>query len=203
MESINPNTLTIVFGVIAAIGVFFGIYQYFASHSYAKIVYEVRELADFNLPIDFYQAIEMIPLSLSLDNGGNKAAENVLLHVKTRTDIMKYIVVTDEKWDIQQLPREVTIRIPNLNPSDSLNLLLYCKKDADPTLSILNKAKVTVSEGRVINREALTSQQVYKELLDSFVTSLPFGFGSLFGSLIKIVSILSKPRTRSSKSIKK
>lgn len=54
MESINPNTLTIIFGIIGAIGVVFGIYKYLTSRQYAKIVYEVKELADFKLPKDFY-----------------------------------------------------------------------------------------------------------------------------------------------------
>jgi len=193
MENLNPNTLTIIFGVIGAMGVIFGIYQYFASRRYAKIVYEVKELADFKLPKDFYQVIDMIPLSLSLDNGGNKSADNLLLHLKTRTDIVKYIVGTDEKWDINQSEREITIRIPNLNPSDSFNLLVYCKKDdKHPAASVLNEVKVTISEGRVINREALSSQQVYKEILDNIVITMPFGIGSIF----KLASSISKPKKK-------
>lgn len=192
MGNISPTILTIIFGIIGAIGVIFGIYQYFASRRYAKIVYEVKELADFKLPEDFYQAIGMIPLSLSLDNGGNKSASNVLLHLKTRTDIVKYIVGADEKWDINQSKREITIRIPNLNPSDSFNLLVYCEKDEHPTASVLNEVRVTISEGRVIDKEALSSQQVYKEILDNIVVTMPLGIGNIF----KLASSISKPRKK-------
>lgn len=192
MENINPNTLTIIFGIIGAIGIIFGIYQYFASRRYAKLVYEVKELADFKLPDDFYQAIGMIPLSLSFDNGGNKNADNVLLHLKTRTDIVKYIVETDEKYDINQSKCEISIRIPNLNPSDSFNLLVYCEKDEHPTASVLNEIKITMSEGRVIDKKALSSQQVYKEILDSIAISMPFGIGSIF----RLASSISRPKKK-------
>lgn len=192
MENITPNTLTIIFGIIGAIGIIFGIYQYFVSRRYAKLAYEVKELADFKLPDDFYQAIDIIPLSLSFDNGGNKNANNVLLHLKTRTDIVKYIVKTDEKYDINQSKCEISIRIPNLNPSDSFNLLVYCEKDEHPTASVLNEIKITMSEGRVIDKKALSSQQVYKEILDSIAISMPFGIGSIF----RLASSISRPKKK-------
>lgn len=132
----------------------------------------------------------MIPLTLSLDNGGNKSADNLLIHLQTRTGVVKYIVETDEKWDINQSEREVTIRLPNLNPSDSFNLLLYCKKDENPTASVLNEVKITMSEGRVINREALSSQQVYKEIIDNIIMNMPFGIGGIF----KLASSISRPK---------
>ena len=190
----ETNTiLAIIFGVIGAMGVIFGIYQYFASRQYAKIVYYATEPSDFNFPKEFYQAIDIIPISFSLDNVGNKYANNVLLSLKTRTDIVKYITEAREKWDVNQSKREITIRIPNLNPSESIKLLVHCQKNKHPTAKVLKEAKVTISEGLVIDRRALSSLQDYNEILKAGIFAFPFGIGRI---IFKLASIISKSKSK-------
>lgn len=177
----NTETLTSIFGVIASLGVLFAIYQHYSKRTFSRIVYEIRELSDFTLPENFYDAITQIPVSISLENTGNRHAKNALIYIKTRTDIREHEIRSAENTDYQlQSKRELKVQIPNLNPSSKLNLFIRCEKDSSPTLEIVSEHSITAAGGKVIDRKTLNYDQVYQQVLESF----PLGIG-------RIVRILS------------
>ena len=146
--------------------------------------YRLRTVTDllpgFNLPIDFYKAVEKIPISLSLDNAGTKNASNLLIKIKTRTEIIDTNIDVTEPFDIiDKSGNSITIQTANLNPSGKIKLLIYCKKDDHPNEKIVTESDITTSEGRVIDRKALSSQQVYQEVLEKILSSLPMGIGNI------------------------
>ena len=178
----NPNTLTIIFGVIATLSVVFGIYQYYASRKFARLAYEYQELADFKLPSSFYDAVHKLPVKVTILSVGNKAAENIFLHVKTREKIIEAVGATDTIWSHDLRDREATITIQKLNPDDEFCLLLYCEKGAISTNSILTEIKITMLEGKVLNKREMVSAKGIRELVFSLIESTP----SILSPLLKI-----------------
>lgn len=191
MQNIHPNTLTIIFGIIAAIGVAFGIYSHYSNRKFAKIIYEIKEFADFNLPSEFYQAVAKIPVSISIDNAGNINANNLLINLETKTKIENINVTANEEYDIRQSDNKVFLRFNNLNQADSINLLMYCMKNEEPTRSVMNGVKITITEGQIIDKKALSSRQAYKEIIDDVADSLPLGLGTI----IKLTGKLTEPKS--------
>lgn len=60
-----PIWLNITLGLVGALGTLFGIYQYFASRKAPKVIFEAKELSDFGLPPDFYNAVNLVPISIN------------------------------------------------------------------------------------------------------------------------------------------
>ena len=61
---------------------------------------------------------------------------------------------------------------------------------ANPTEKTITESSITTSEGRVINRQALSSQQVYQEVLESVLAALPLGLGNIAKIVIKRPKII-------------
>ena len=190
-----PSWLEITLGLIAAAGTIFGVYQYFASKREPKLTFDTKELADFRLPPDFYHALSFAPVSVTLFSVGKTAAENIIVHLKTRTQILKADVGSDVEWksDIEDHVKsktpDATFTIPKLNPNDTFNILLFCDVPRPPDQLLLSETKVTIAAGKVLDKRALTNKEVFPEALDIILnSSIPSGFtSSLFKALARIL----------------
>ena len=191
-----PTWLEITFGAVGTAGAIFGIYQYYASRTVPKLTFEVRELSDFGLPPDFYNAVALVPVSFNIFSAGNKAAENIIVHLKSRSLMRKVEVATDVEWksdianNLNNGIRELTVSIGKLNPNDAFNLLVYCDKLNPPSQSIIQEAKVTIAEGKVLDKKVLSSKVSFAEALNIILdTSIPHGIsGNVFRAMTKILT---------------
>jgi hypothetical protein len=170
--------LATLLGVLGGLGVLFGIYKY------AKLIFDVKELSDFGLPEFFYLTIQELPLSISVLSAGNKLAANILIHIKTNSEIKNVLVSTDEQWTVNRGPSEVTFRVANLNPKDAFHIIIYCAKPAIVTSRLQAEVKVTLSEGRVLDKRSVSGSETFREYFDKVLDSYPAGLTKVIGKLL-------------------
>ncbi|HYQ86137.1 MAG TPA: hypothetical protein VES59_02735 [Bacteroidota bacterium] len=139
--------------IIGALGFTFGVYKHFSSRKVAKITYEVTELGDFPLPDEFLAGLDKAPIMIMIKNNGNRMARSVLLHLKTRSLIKEFLIATDEKWEEHHGDYELTLRVPQLNPSDAVKVSLFCNQN-DVHRKLLTDLRVTHSEGVAVDLKA-------------------------------------------------
>lgn len=160
------STANVIVILAAAVGWLLTIVLYVDSRKRSLVVCELNELSDFELPAAFYEKIDTIPISVRLGNVGNRAAENTILVVTTKTRIISNQVddgETNPEIEVrgeQAPPYELVVRLEDkLNPGDGLEVLLYCAKPNNPTESIVSAKRLTASEGRtrIVDRASRNS----------------------------------------------
>ena len=176
--------------VVAAVGWVLTASMYFDSRKRPFVVCELNELSDFELPAAFYEKIATIPISVRIGNIGNRAAENTILTLATKTRIVSHQVDDGETNPAiavrgeQAPPYELVVQLEGkLNPNDGLEILLYCAKPDRPHESVVSAKKLTASEGRtrIIDRAYRKSTQdleagvsVASTVLKTLGVRLPF-----------------------------
>ena len=127
----DPDTATIVAVVslvIGGLGVLFGVYTHFRTHKVAKLTYGVSQLSDFVVPPTFLCDLPRAPVALTITSLGNKAEENIMLNLKTISDIDEYSVSPDG-FQIEIKGQSLKFSLEKLNPSQQVKLFLRCAGD--------------------------------------------------------------------------
>lgn len=173
----SQTTLTIIFGAIGAFGVLFGIYKHFSTLRVAKIIFDFKEMADFDLPKEFFLNIPSMPISFEIVNTGNKKAENLIFTSEFNSKIIDRRIETSEEYEINIQYNTMIIKADKLNPSEHIKIFLTCEKIDNPNNSIIKKQNLTISEGNVYSKDNIIKQE---KLLEAIIKSMPFGLGSFF-----------------------
>jgi hypothetical protein len=178
----DQNTLTIIFGIIGALGVLFGIYKHFSTLKSAKVVYEIKEMADFDLPKEFFQNIPAMPITLEIINNGNKVAENLILTTETHSKIQDNRIEASEVFDLNIENNKMIIKVDKLNPAEKIKIYLTTEKLEKPNDPLVKEFNLTISEGDVNSKDNLIKQQ---KVIEALYESMPFGIGRIFEVLSK------------------
>lgn len=137
--------------VVAALGVGFGIYKHFTTRKVARVIYEVSQLADYAVPESFLHGIPQALVVVKVESAGNKLAENIVLRIRTVSDITDADVEPDE-YALAQTEREIKGVVDRLNPGQRFRILLYC--DGNPVENQIDELELTHSEGVGIDRRS-------------------------------------------------
>ena len=173
----NPTTLTIIFGIIGAFGVLFGIYKHFSTLRVAKVIFDFKEMADFDLPKEFFLNIPSMPISFEIENTGNKKAENLIFTSEFNSKIIDSRIETSEEYTISIEDNKIIIKADKLNPSEQIKIFLTCQRIDNPNNSIIKKQNLTISEGNVYSKDNIIKQEKF---LEAVIMSMPFGLGRIY-----------------------
>lgn len=173
----NQTTLTIIFGIIGAFGVLFGIYKHFSTLRVAKIIFDFKEMADFDLPKEFFINIPSMPISFEIENTGNKKAENLIFTSEFNSNIINSRIETSEEYEIKIKDNKMIIKASKLNPAEQINIFLTCEKINNPNNSIIKNQNLTISEGKVYSKDSIVKQE---KIFEAIITSMPFGLGRIY-----------------------
>lgn len=173
----EQNTLTIIFGIIGALGVLFGIYKHFSTLKTAQVVYEIKEMANFELPREFFNNIPAMPITLEMVNNGNKAAENLILTIKTNSIIKDSRIESSEELQLNIDGNKVVVKAEKLNPAETIKIYMTTEKLREPSYSIIEEFNLTISEGDVSSKDNLIKQQ---KIIEIIYENIPFGIGEFF-----------------------
>ncbi|MFY0629155.1 MAG: hypothetical protein JXR05_02170 [Flavobacteriaceae bacterium] len=173
----DQTTLTIIFGVFGTVGVLFGIYKHYSTLKISKLMLDIKEISEFSLPEEFYKDIPSIPVMIEIKNRGNKSSSNLILTLDFKSKLVSNRIDSVEKISVEESETKLILRADNLNPSERINIYVYCENNSKPTERILKSSNLTQSEGTVSTKESILKQQ---EIIDSLLESFPFGIISAF-----------------------
>ena len=143
--------------VVAVFSLAFGIYKHFSTRKVASLLYEVSQLADYDVPESFLLGLTQALVVLRIDSVGSRMAENVVLRLRTNFPINEH-----EAKPLHAMIRvdgqDVTADLGEMNPGQSLKLLLYCNGPASEDQ--LEHIELTHAEGEAINRRSVAFTQV-------------------------------------------
>lgn len=142
--------VAIVSTIIAFIAFAFAIYKHFGTRKIARIVYEISQISDYDVPESFLEDMTTAPIAMLVESRGNKRAENIVLRLKTRTKIDKYTIVP--KYIAEVDNTDFTISVPSLNPTQTFKVFLHCK--GNPAVNQIQSIELTHSEGVGLNKRS-------------------------------------------------
>lgn len=156
--------VSIVSTLVGFAGVVFGIYKHVSSKKEARLVYEISQLSDFGIPNGFLKDVTSAPISIVVENIGNKSAKNIKIKIQTKSSIEKRELHSDNpdsKIDAQK--SEVNYIVGEINPSESVKLVLIC--DGSPYEDQIQGLSITHSEGEAINKKEPITFSIKSNLL--------------------------------------
>ena len=163
-DSMNTEVVVSVVSVLVGlVGLLFGIYKHRSTRKVAQLVYETCELFDFGVPPEFLEDIKRAPLILSVENTGNKKAEDIVITLRTMSRIVSHAVVSGEKYEADIRGREASIEVPKMNPYETLGLVLRCQKSAKEKQ--ISEVKITHSEGTGVDKRSKAFRRATINLL--------------------------------------
>jgi|GEM_PF-3506396 len=179
----DQTVWTIIFGAFGVLGVLFGIYKHFATLKVAELVFDIKEISQFSLPLEFYKDIPSMPLLVDIENKGNKAATNLILTLDFKSKIVSKRVDTSENYEVENEDDKIVLKAQKLNPAEQIRVYVNCEKTNNPTKTILNGYNLTISEGNVLTKDSLIEKQ---KVIDTLYDALPFGLGTIPKAVIKV-----------------
>ena len=142
--------VAIVSSIIAFVAFVFGIYKHFSTRKIARVVYEVSQISDYAVPESFLEDMPTAPIAILVESSGNKRAENVVLRLKTRTEIDKYTIVPKDIAEVDD--KDFTITVPSFNPTQTFKVFLHCK--GNPAVNQIESMELTHSTGVGVNKRS-------------------------------------------------
>jgi len=143
--------VAIIAAIIGFCGLVFGVYKHFSTRRVARIVYEVCQMADYNVPAAFLSDMLSAPITVLVESSGNKQAENVVVQIQTKSEIENCKV---EPEDIKPVGGKDFVKIITraLNPTQKVKVFLKCKGNASEDQ--IKGFEITHSEGLGINKRS-------------------------------------------------
>lgn len=151
----DPKTATIIAvisAVIGGLGLLFGVYSHIRTHKIAKLIYGVSQLSDFDVPVSFLQDLPRAPVAVTITSLGNKGTENIVLHMKAKSEIDDYSV-SPEGLDVSIEGQSLELKLERLNPSQQIKVFLRCT--GSPWQDQVESFDLTHSEGAAQNEQAV------------------------------------------------
>lgn len=177
----EPSVIVaIIASVIAFLSLTFGIYKHFSTRKVARLAYEVSQISDYGVPGSMLQDITSAPISLVLENIGNKSAENIILRLRTRSDISAH-TIEPENLNASVDDSEISMTIPSLNPTQKVKVFLRCA--GSPSADQIESLELTHSEGSALNKKSPAFTKIKFHFL---FTDLEFDLASRSVRLLKI-----------------
>ena len=115
MDPDTANIVAVASAITAGLSVIFAIYSHFRTHRVAKLTFEVSQLSDFDVPPDFLDDLPGAPVALTITSRGNKGTENIVLNLKTTSDIEKFNV-NREGLDISLEGQSLGLNVEKTKP---------------------------------------------------------------------------------------
>lgn len=144
--SVTSVAISVVSVTIGAAGFLFGVYKHFSTLRVAKIRYTVTQLTDYDLPNSILASLAAIPFVIELSNTGNKQAENINIRITTASNVDEMRIESGETYEETQNGCNTQIRIPVLNPGETIRILGQCAKVAGLE-DYVKRVEVTHTEG--------------------------------------------------------
>lgn len=144
--------VAIVSVVIGFFGFVFGVYKYFSTRRVARIIYEVCQMSDYNMPAAFLRDMASAPVMVLVESSGNKKAENVVVQVQTKSEIEEYKVEPEDVTEVVGGKDFVKVSARSLNPTQKVKVLLDSK--GNPSENQIKELEITHSEGVGINKRS-------------------------------------------------
>jgi len=174
--------LTFALGIASLV---LGVIRYLQSKRAAKLFYTVHDVPDFGPVYEFYGTQSQVPVGLSLENAGNKEAENVQIGVYLNAPVESYKVETLARHDSEVVEDMLKVTIPTLNRGDKLLLKIICRRPDTKSRvgSLVRNVDVTCKDGRGVNGAVPDSAR--KEMLAA-ATSVGSGLKAFAAGLVSI-----------------
>ena len=148
MEFDNPTLIAIVSAAIAGIALIWAMFTHFSTRKVSKLTYEVSQLSDFGVPVSFLADMPHSPIAITVTSRGNKGTENVILRLKTKSNIENY-EVSPPSLPVTHNDNELEIKSVRLNPSQQIKLFVRC--NGEPSESQISELDLSHSEGAGMN----------------------------------------------------
>jgi hypothetical protein len=142
---VDPVTVSVASAIIAALSLTWGITSWLAARKVAKVVYDVTQFSDFDLPPAFLRDIKA-PIAINVQSVGNKAAENIRLHINTNSRVIKHEHRFDECFVVAE--NELRAASGKMNPGEDAYLFLFA--DGLPNEDQITSLRITHTEGEAI-----------------------------------------------------
>ena len=167
----EPSVVVAIISVIIGfVGFVFGVYKHFSTRQVARLLYEVNQMSDYNVPVAFLGDMTSAPVAVLVESSGSKNAQNVVVEVKAKTEIEEYKI---EPEHIQFVVDKEYMKasVQSLNPTQTLKLFLKCK--GTPNEDQIESINITHAEGVGLNkRSAAYSKISFHILFSDFVYDL-------------------------------
>ena len=100
--------------------------------------------------ISYEKHADLVGKVIEMHSLGNLAARGILVHLRLKYPVTYSKICTDEAHGKPYgESSEFNLKVDNLNPTDVLRVLIYCRKDhVQPGEDILQEHRVTLSEGK-------------------------------------------------------
>lgn len=143
--------VAIITSIIAFLGFAFGVYKHFSTRKVARLVYEVSQISDYGVPNDFLLGMSRAPVTVVVESSGNRRVENVMVEVKTKSEIEKY-KVEPEDAEVVVGKDFMKAKARSLNPTQTFKAFLDCS--GNPSEDQIESLEVTHSEGVGVNKRS-------------------------------------------------
>lgn len=145
----EPATVVAIISVIVAgLALLWGIYAHVSTRKVSKLTYKTSQLSDFGVPDSFLADVPRAPLAITVKSLGNKATQNIIIRLKTTSDIENFDAFPVE-LPIKQTGNELIIQAETLNPSQRIKLFARCV--GNPSEDQIDELEITHSEGSATN----------------------------------------------------
>ena len=140
----SEQTIALMGIVIGGLGLLFGVYTHFANRKVAKIVYEVSQISNFNVPASFLDDMHSAPVSVTLNSVGSKAAKKIVGEITFCSEI-NLVQTTPRDIELKVQGNWLSFEVSNLNPSQEVHFSL--KVDGNPAEDQIESISITHEEG--------------------------------------------------------
>lgn len=150
--------------IIAVLTLLWGVYQYFHPRVLQRVEYEISIIRerDHLIGFGYLAAIEdpkkherrsnLTGVKLSIHSTGGKAVTGLLIHIRLSRSIEHQEISTDEEYKVNngKGTEEIQIKVPTLNPTDVVNVAVFCVEElsGEDISDILVNHRVSLSEGK-------------------------------------------------------
>jgi hypothetical protein len=144
--------VAIISVVIALASLVFAIYKHFSTRSFSRLAYEISQVSDYGVPQSFLAGVNSAPLSVKFESVGTKKADNIVLRLKTKSQISNQTTEPNGVQVILSNSNELQLKVGELNPTQAVRLFLNCQ--GNPAEDQVEKFELTHAEGAAVNKKS-------------------------------------------------